>query len=293
MATAAPGLGSAVASAGALRPGTRRTARSLCGSKTTACAGRLSPESVRTVVSDSPATTCAAVTTRSGLATQPLPSTPRPHAVPRMRTTLRSALRGPGSLSTRGFGGRPAAQGRGAPRARPRRRARPARARSRRARAQTRRPPRARPRRGRSSRGRSCPRLARMDGPELQEFIDRYNAAWNAHDVDAILTMHTDDSVFENHTTGDVNVGKDAIGNAIRGIFSVFPDLSFEGRRTYIRDDLVVQEWTARGTNERLVDAVHSPFCSHSVSSRPTRKGVLFGARSYSEGTGSVTFKRP
>ena len=89
-----------------------------------------------------------------------------------------------------------------------------------------------------------------MDGAELQEFIDRYNAAWNAHDVDAILAMHTDDSVFENHTTGDVNVGKEAIGSAIRGIFSVFPDLSFEGRRTYIRDDLVVQEWTARGTQE-------------------------------------------
>ena len=89
-----------------------------------------------------------------------------------------------------------------------------------------------------------------MDGAELQEFIDRYNAAWNAHDVDAILSMHTDDSVFENHTTGDVNVGKEAIGSAIRGIFSVFPDLSFEGRRTYIRDDLVVQEWTARGTQE-------------------------------------------
>jgi len=89
-----------------------------------------------------------------------------------------------------------------------------------------------------------------MDGAELQDFIDRYNAAWNAHDVDAILSMHTDDSVFENHTTGDVNVGKEAIGSAIRGIFSVFPDLSFEGRRTYIRDDLVVQEWTARGTQE-------------------------------------------
>ncbi len=89
-----------------------------------------------------------------------------------------------------------------------------------------------------------------MDGAELQEFIDRYNAAWNAHDVDAILSMHTDDSVFENHTTGDVNVGKEAIGSAIRGICSVFPDLSFEGRRTYIRDDLVVQEWTARGTQE-------------------------------------------
>ena len=89
-----------------------------------------------------------------------------------------------------------------------------------------------------------------MDGAKLQDFIDRYNDAWNAHDVDAILAMHTEDSVFENHVTGDLNVGRERIGAAIRGIFSVFPDLSFEGRRQYIRDDLVVQEWTARGTHK-------------------------------------------
>ena len=47
-----------------------------------------------------------------------------------------------------------------------------------------------------------------MEGAELQEFIDRYNDAWNAHDVDTIVAMHTDDSVFENHVTGDVNVGR-------------------------------------------------------------------------------------
>jgi steroid delta-isomerase-like uncharacterized protein len=88
-----------------------------------------------------------------------------------------------------------------------------------------------------------------LNGPELQDFIDRYNAAWNDHDVEAIVAMHTDDSVFENHTTGDVNVGKDEIGQAISGVFTVFPDLQFETRRQYLRDDLIVQEWTARGTH--------------------------------------------
>ena len=89
-----------------------------------------------------------------------------------------------------------------------------------------------------------------MDGAQLQQFIDRYNAAWNEHDVETIVSMHTEDSVFENHVTGDVNVGREQIGKAIAGIFSVFPDLRFETRRAYIRDDLVVQEWTARGTHE-------------------------------------------
>jgi len=89
-----------------------------------------------------------------------------------------------------------------------------------------------------------------VDGQELQQFIDRYNEAWNAQDVDAIVAMHTEDSVFENHVTGDVNVGREQIGAAIRGIFGVFPDLNFEGRRQYIRENLVVQEWTARGTQQ-------------------------------------------
>jgi steroid delta-isomerase-like uncharacterized protein len=88
-----------------------------------------------------------------------------------------------------------------------------------------------------------------MDGQELQEFIDSYNGAWNHHDVEAIVAMHTDDSVFENHTTGDVNEGREEIARAITGIFTVFPDLSFETRRQYLRPDLVVQEWTARGTH--------------------------------------------
>lgn len=88
-----------------------------------------------------------------------------------------------------------------------------------------------------------------MDGSDLQAFIDRYNAAWNEHHVEAIVSMHTNDSVFENHTTGDRTEGPEQIGSSIARIFAVFPDLSFETRRQYLRDDLVVQEWTARGTH--------------------------------------------
>jgi steroid delta-isomerase-like uncharacterized protein len=87
-----------------------------------------------------------------------------------------------------------------------------------------------------------------VDGSELQDFIDRYNAAWNEHDVGAIVAMHTEDSVFENHVTGDRYEGREEIGRAIVRIFSVFPDLTFKARRQYLREDLVVQEWTARGT---------------------------------------------
>ena len=108
-----------------------------------------------------------------------------------------------------------------------------------------------------------------MDGPELQDFIDRYNAAWNDHDVESIVSMHTDDSVFENHVTGDVNVGREQIARAIEGIFSVFPDLHFETRRAYIREDLVVQEWTASGTHE-------GPMTRSGIEVAPTGRRVEY-----------------
>jgi len=98
---------------------------------------------------------------------------------------------------------------------------------------------------------------------------DRYNAAWNDHDVESIVSMHTDDSVFENHTTGDVNIGREAIAEAITGIFSVFPDLNFEARSQYIRDDLVVQEWTARGTHE-------GPMTRSGIKVEPTGRKVEY-----------------
>ena len=82
----------------------------------------------------------------------------------------------------------------------------------------------------------------------LQQAIARYNDAWNAHDVETILSYHAPDMVFENHTAGD-RVEGDAVGPHIAGIFERNPDLQFTGRRLYVRDGLVVSEWTATATN--------------------------------------------
>jgi taurine dehydrogenase small subunit len=82
----------------------------------------------------------------------------------------------------------------------------------------------------------------------LEATIQRYNDAWNAHDVDAILTFHAPGMIFENHTAGE-RVGGDAVGPHIARIFERSPDLRFTGRRLYARDGLVVSEWTATATN--------------------------------------------
>ncbi|MEA2226023.1 MAG: hypothetical protein QOE67_1305 [Solirubrobacteraceae bacterium] len=89
-----------------------------------------------------------------------------------------------------------------------------------------------------------------MSAPDeqLRKTIDDYNSAWNAHDVARIATMHAPDMVFENHTAGERAEGDQALAH-IAQIFESWPDIEFKTRRLYVREDLVVQEWTATATH--------------------------------------------
>ena len=87
------------------------------------------------------------------------------------------------------------------------------------------------------------------DSPQaLERTIARYNEAWNAHDLDAIMAMHAPDMVFENHTAGESAQGE-AVREHVGSIFETWPDINFTSRRTYVNDGLVVQEWTATATH--------------------------------------------
>ena len=83
-----------------------------------------------------------------------------------------------------------------------------------------------------------------------QELIERYNDAWNAHDLDAIASMHASDIVFHNYSAGERAEGAEAVREHIAQIFRNNPDIQFRGRRLYARDGLVVNEWTASATRD-------------------------------------------
>jgi steroid delta-isomerase-like uncharacterized protein len=82
----------------------------------------------------------------------------------------------------------------------------------------------------------------------LRSLIGRYNEAWNNHDLDAIVALHAPGMVFENHTAGERAEGPQ-VREHIASIFAAWPDIGFATRRLYVRDDLVVQEWTASATH--------------------------------------------
>ena len=108
---------------------------------------------------------------------------------------------------------------------------------------------------------------------DLREAIDRYNEAWNAHDLDAIMAMHAPDMVFDNHTAGESASSEEARAH-IGSIFETWPDIEFSTRRLYVREDLVVQEWTATATHAKRMtrgDLVAEPTGNRVDLGRPRR----------------------
>ncbi len=87
-----------------------------------------------------------------------------------------------------------------------------------------------------------------MNHSDVERLIERYNRAWNEHDLDAMVAMHAPGMVFENRTLGE-RVDGAQVRAHIGAIFERWPGLAlrFHGRR--VSGDVVVQEWTLTATH--------------------------------------------
>jgi len=83
----------------------------------------------------------------------------------------------------------------------------------------------------------------------VASLIDRYDAAWNAQDLETIASLHDDAIVFHNHTAGERVAGAVAVRAHIGAIFARWPTLRFERRSLRCGDDFAVSEWTARAVH--------------------------------------------
>jgi steroid delta-isomerase-like uncharacterized protein len=82
----------------------------------------------------------------------------------------------------------------------------------------------------------------------LQAFAD----AWNAHDVEALMSFMSDDCVFEAsagaEVCGTAASGRDAVKRAFAEVFETYPDARWNAPRHFIAGDRGVSEWTFTGT---------------------------------------------
>ena len=79
----------------------------------------------------------------------------------------------------------------------------------------------------------------------VRDLIERYNAAWNAQDLEAIHELHHPGIVFDNHTADERAEGAEAVREHIARIFRNNPTLRFTTRSLHAGEDFAVCEWTA------------------------------------------------
>lgn len=96
-----------------------------------------------------------------------------------------------------------------------------------------------------------------------RELAERYSAAWNDHDLDALMSMHTPDRVFELHQSGvDAAVGHEAVRQMFDFLIRAWPDQRFETKRLTVREDFYVSKWVLTATLAlpwRIGDSVAVP----------------------------------
>jgi steroid delta-isomerase-like uncharacterized protein len=96
-----------------------------------------------------------------------------------------------------------------------------------------------------------------------------YSRAWAAHDPDAIVALHTDDTVFHMHGYAPQFTGLVAVRAAIAALFEQSPDLRFESRRMHFGDGHFVSEYEVKGTVEG------KPFACEGVDVFSVREGRI------------------
>jgi steroid delta-isomerase-like uncharacterized protein len=89
--------------------------------------------------------------------------------------------------------------------------------------------------------------VASQEGAMTTAALEGFLDAFNAHDVDAIMSFFSEDCVFDT-PRGQRYVGKEEVRRGIQARFDGIPDIVYGDERHFTAGDRGVSEWTIRGT---------------------------------------------
>lgn len=83
---------------------------------------------------------------------------------------------------------------------------------------------------------------------KMQKIYEAWGEAWNAHQVDQVLSYVTDDIVYEGMGGARISRGKDEVKDYVAETFTAFPDFKLELKCFLASGDLAGSEWVMTGT---------------------------------------------
>ena len=73
---------------------------------------------------------------------------------------------------------------------------------------------------------------------DLEKLLEAFADAWNRHDVEALMSMMTEDGVFEasagTHVNGERHQGQRAVRAAYEAVFAQYPDARWADAQHFV-----------------------------------------------------------
>lgn len=107
--------------------------------------------------------------------------------------------------------------------------------------------------------------------------LDEENiAAWNAHNVDRLLAILSDNIVWQDLSSPEPFRGKDAVRQYVQGWFSAFPDIKITVTNRLVTEDQVAAEVGFTGTNSGPLELVPGAPAIPATKKMVNGKGTYF-----------------
>src|SRR3546814_15700441 len=94
--------------------------------------------------------------------------------------------------------------------------------------------------------------MAQSDKKIDEAFLQSFADAFNAHDVNAIMSHMTDDCVFEASAGPDANgqrfTGQQEVRKSFEDVFATFPDAQWRNPKHFVSGNRGFSEWPFTGT---------------------------------------------
>jgi uncharacterized protein (TIGR02246 family) len=84
---------------------------------------------------------------------------------------------------------------------------------------------------------------ATTEALDLEAISQRYFAAWEARDPEAIVSLHTEDTRFWTHLGTEPVEGREAVRTAFAEVFERFPEFGVETHRVLYGPDFWILDW--------------------------------------------------
>jgi ketosteroid isomerase-like protein len=88
--------------------------------------------------------------------------------------------------------------------------------------------------------------------PVTIAMLEAFSAAWNAHDIDALMSFMSEDCVFQTaagpEACGTRVTGPEAVRKAFAAAWQAVPDAQWENGVHFVHGDFGTSQWTFTGT---------------------------------------------